>query len=40
MDSEKQMCLWMRKTKILQSKFDGEIPVTMSINTFKYFQMH
>jgi hypothetical protein len=30
----------VRITKTLQWEYDGEIPITMSINTFKYFQMH
>jgi hypothetical protein len=37
--------LWIVKanvhmTKSLQCTYDGEIPITMSINTFKYFQTH
>jgi hypothetical protein len=32
MDIEKQMCAWVHMD-------DGEIQITMSINTFKYFQI-
>jgi hypothetical protein len=35
-DSEKQMCRRVRMAKTLQWEWDGEIPITMSINTFKY----
>jgi hypothetical protein len=28
----------MRMAKTLQWEYNGEIPITMSINTFKYFQ--
>jgi hypothetical protein len=39
-DSKKQMCTWVRMAKKLQWEYDGEIPITMSINTSKYFQTH
>jgi hypothetical protein len=36
-NSEKQMYMWVCMAKILQWEYDGEIPITMSINTLKYF---
>jgi hypothetical protein len=39
-DSEKQMCVWVRMAKTLRCEYGGEIPITMSIDTFKYLQMH
>jgi hypothetical protein len=32
--------MWVHMAKMLQWKYDGEIPIPMLINTFKYFQMH
>jgi hypothetical protein len=39
-NSEKQMCMWAHMAKTLQREYDGEIAITMSINTFHYYQVH
>jgi hypothetical protein len=35
----KKICRWMCMAKTLQRECDGEIPITMSINTFKYIEI-
>jgi hypothetical protein len=39
-DSKKQMYKWVYMAKTLQWKCDGEIPIIMSINTFKYTERY
>jgi hypothetical protein len=36
----KKMCRWMCMAKTLQWECDGEIPITMSINTLKHIEIH
>ena len=39
-DSKKQMCRWMCMTKNFKWECDGEIPISILINTFKYVETH